>query len=64
MLTENVVDTNGPSHSLLSLNGREYLGRVLKSDWSFAQRVADSKEVDEPSQRKQSDSHTQNYKHP
>ena len=48
MLTKGVVDANGPSHSLLSLNGREHLCRVLESDWPFAQRVADSKEVDEP----------------
>lgn len=54
MLTESVVDADGPSHSLFSLNGREHLGRVLKSNWSFTQRVADSKEVDEPRQRKQS----------
>ena len=54
MLTESVVDANGPSHSLLSLNRREHLGRVLESDWSFTQRVADSKEVDEPSRRKRS----------
>lgn len=54
MLTESVVDANSPSHSLLSLDSREHLGRVLESDWSFAQRVADSKEIDESSQRKQS----------
>lgn len=54
MLTESVVDANGPSHSLLSLNGREHLGRVLESDRSFTQRIADSEEVDESSRVKQS----------
>ena len=36
MLTESIVDANGPSHPLLSLNGRENLGRILESDRSFA----------------------------
>ena len=35
MLTESVVDANCPSHSLLSLNSRKNLGRVLECDWSF-----------------------------
>ena len=48
LLTEGVVDANGPRHSLLSLNGREHLGRILKSDRSFTQGVADGEEVDEP----------------
>lgn len=48
MLTESVVDANSPSHSLLTLDGREHLGRVLESDWSFAQRVANGEEVNEP----------------
>jgi len=52
MLTESVVDANGPSHSLLSLNGGEHLGRVLESDWSFSQGVTDGEEVDESSGRK------------
>ena len=52
MLTESVVDANSPRHSLLSLNGREHLGRVLKCDGSFTQRVADSEEVHEPGRRK------------
>lgn len=54
MLTKSVVDANSPSHSLLALNGREHLGRVLESDWSFTQRVADSEQVDESSRSKQS----------
>ena len=49
ILTESVVDANGPSHSLLTLNGGEHLGRVLESDWSFSQGVADGEEVDESS---------------
>jgi hypothetical protein len=52
MPTESVVDANGPSHSLFSMDSREDFGRVLESDWSFAQGVADGKEVDEPSQRR------------
>jgi hypothetical protein len=54
ILTESVVDANGPSHSLLTLNGGEYFGRILESDWSFSQGVADGEEVDEPSRRKRS----------
>lgn len=54
ILTENIVDANGPSHSLLSLNGREHLGRILESDRAFTQGVADGKEVDESSRGKQS----------
>jgi hypothetical protein len=52
MLTESVVDANGPSHSLLTLNGGEHLGRILESDWSFSQGVADGEEVDESGRRK------------
>jgi hypothetical protein len=37
---------------LFSLNGREHLGGVLESDWSFSQGVADGEEVDESSGRK------------
>jgi len=50
-LTESIVDANSPSHSLLSLNGGEHLGRVLERDWSFSQGVADGEEIDESSQR-------------
>ena len=49
MLTKSIVDANGPSHSLLTVNGRIHLGRVLESDWSFSHRVGDGKEVDESS---------------
>jgi hypothetical protein len=52
MLTESVVNTNGPSHSLLTLNGGKHLGRILESDWTFSQGVADGEEVDESGQRK------------
>lgn len=48
-LTKGVVDANSPSHSLLSLNGGKHLGRVLESDGSFTQRIADREEVDKPS---------------
>lgn len=46
VLTESVVDADGPGHSLLTLDGGEYLSRVLESNGSFAQGVADGKEVD------------------
>ena len=52
MLTESVVDANCPSHSLLTLNGGEHLGRILESDRSFSQGVADGEEVDESSRRR------------
>lgn len=45
MLTEGVVDANGPGHALLTLNSGEHLSRVLESHWSFAQGVTDGKEV-------------------
>ena len=48
MLTESVVDADGPGHSLLTLDGGEYLSRVLESNGSLAQGVADGKEVDKP----------------
>lgn len=48
-LTESVVDADGPSHSLLSLDGGEHFGGVLEGDWAFTQAVADGKEVDESS---------------
>jgi hypothetical protein len=36
MLTESVVDADGPSHALLTLDGGEHLGGILESHWSFA----------------------------
>jgi len=47
MLTESVIDANSPSHTLLSLDGREHLGRILERDWAFAQGVGDGEEIDE-----------------
>jgi hypothetical protein len=47
MFTESVIDADSPSHSLLSLNGGEHLGRVLEGNGSFSQGVADSEEIDE-----------------
>ena len=35
VLTKSVVDADRPSHTLLSLNGREHFGRVLECDRSF-----------------------------
>lgn len=46
MLTKSIVDAYNPSHTLLSLDGREDLGRVLESDRAFSQRVAYGEEVD------------------
>lgn len=42
-----VVDADSPSHTLLTLDGRENLSRVLESDWSFSQGICDCKKVDE-----------------
>ena len=50
MLTKRVVDANGPSHPLLSLDRREHLGRVLERDGSLAERVRYCEEVDESRQ--------------
>jgi len=35
-LTKGVVNAHGPSHSLLTLNGREHLSGVLERNWPFA----------------------------
>ena len=48
LLTEEEVDGHSPSHTLLTLNGGEDLGRVLERDRTLAERVADGEEVDEP----------------
>ena len=50
LLTKGVVDADSPSHALLTLNGREYFGRVLERDRAFAQRVGNCEEIDESSQ--------------
>lgn len=47
-LTEGVVDADGPSHALLTLDRGEDLGRVLEGHRAFTQRVADREQVDEP----------------
>ena len=47
MLTKRVVDANGPSHPLLSLDRREHLGRVLEGDGALAERVRYCEEIDE-----------------
>lgn len=52
VLTEGIVDANGPRHSLLTLDGWEDLGGVLEGDWSFTERVANREEVHEPIPRK------------
>lgn len=53
VLTECIVDTNSPGHPLLTLDGGEHFGRVLESDRSFAQRVANGKQIDESNQNSQ-----------
>lgn len=45
--TEEVVDKHSPSHTLLTLDGREDLSRVLESDGAFTKRVGNREEVDE-----------------
>jgi hypothetical protein len=47
-LTEGVVNANGPSHALLTLDRGEDFGRVLEGHRAFTQRVADREQVDEP----------------
>ena len=46
-LTKGIVDTDNPSHSLLTLNVGEYFGGVLEGDRPLTQRIANRKEVDE-----------------
>lgn len=46
-LTKGVVDAHSPSHALLTLDGREDLGRILESDGTFTQAIRDGEEVDE-----------------
>jgi hypothetical protein len=50
VLTESVVDADGPGHALLTLDCGEHLGGVLECHWPFAQRVADGEQVDKPSE--------------
>lgn len=45
--SEEGVDTHGPGHSLLSVNGGEYFGRILESNRTFGERIEDREEVDE-----------------
>jgi hypothetical protein len=40
-LTKEVIDKYGPSHSLFSVDCREYFGRVLESDRTFTKAVHD-----------------------
>jgi hypothetical protein len=39
-LTESIVDAHGPSHALLTLDGREDLCAVLERDWTLTETVA------------------------
>jgi hypothetical protein len=49
--TEGVVDAHGPSHALLTLNRREYLGGILEGDRAFSQRVTYSEKIHEENHR-------------
>ena len=49
LITKSVINTDGPSHPLFSLNGGKHFGRILKSDRSFTQRVGNGEKVDESS---------------
>lgn len=51
--TKDVIDEDGKSHPLLSLNGREHLGRVLERNRSLTQRITDGEEVDETNESHQ-----------
>lgn len=44
--TKEVVNEHHPSHTLFSLNSREDFCRVLESDGTFTERIADSEKVD------------------
>jgi hypothetical protein len=46
-LTKGVVDAHSPSHALLTLDSREDLGGILKSDWTFTQAIRDGEEINE-----------------
>jgi hypothetical protein len=45
--TKGVVDADSPGHTLLTLDGWEYFGRVLESNRTFSEGVGDGKEVNE-----------------
>jgi hypothetical protein len=47
ILTKGVVDADSPGHTLLTLDGGEYFGRVLEGDGTFTEGVGDGKEVHE-----------------
>jgi hypothetical protein len=46
-LTKGVVDADSPGHTLLTLDGGEYFGRILESNWTFSEGVGDGEEVHE-----------------
>ena len=63
MLTECVVDADGPGHALLTLDGGEHFGGVLESDRSFSHGVGDGKDVDESNAKNKSEiRHLKNQK--
>lgn len=45
--SKGVVDADSPRHALLTLDGREDLGRVLEGNWTLTERVHDGEEIDE-----------------
>lgn len=50
VLTEGIVDADGPGHTLLTLDGGEHFGRILESNGAFAERVTNREEIDEAEQ--------------
>ena len=46
--TKGVVDADSPCHALLTLDRREDFSGVLEGNGSFAERVGDREDVDEP----------------
>ena len=46
--TKGVVDADSPRHALLTLDRREDFSGVLEGNGSFAERVGDREDVDEP----------------
>ena len=46
--TKGVVDADSPRHALLTLDRREDFSGVLEGNGSFAERVGDREDVNEP----------------
>lgn len=46
--TEDIIDTNRPSHSLFTLDRWKYFRGVLERHWSLPKGITDGEKVDEP----------------